>query len=106
MNTINTPLRSELSTMDTLLLESLHKGAIETAFYALERGANPNARRASGETALHMAAKRGNAGAVNMLLQAGANRAALDGSLQTPGAVAQIGRFTMAARLLAIPKRA
>lgn len=106
MNMIESPMRKEHSTLDMLLLESLHKGAIQTASYALERGANPNARRASGETALHLAAKRGSAGAVDMLLRAGADKAALDDSLQTPGDVAQSGRFTWVARRLAVPKRA
>lgn len=106
MNTIVPPERGELSTLDALLLESLRKGSILTASYALERGANPNARRASGETALHLAAKRGSAGAVDMLLRAGADKAALDASSQTPADVAQSGRFAWGARRLAIPKRA
>lgn len=89
------------SAADRLLLASLASGAIAMALHALNRGADANTVDGNGSSALHLAASRGNVGAVSALIHAGANKDALDKFNLTPEGVARLNGNTMAARRLA-----
>ena len=59
--------------LNSLLLESSSRGCLEVAKVLLENGASAEARGATGQTALHFAAKAGEDKLVDLLLSKGAN---------------------------------
>lgn len=62
----------------TLLSIAIDTGQFELARVLLENGADPNGRDSSGETPLFAAARNGDAFAVNLLLEYGADREVYD----------------------------
>jgi len=62
-----------LAPPDSPVADAAMRGDVEAVEALLERGADVNAARGDGMTALHWAAEHGDAGLAGMLLQAGAN---------------------------------
>ncbi len=65
------------SEIDRALLQAAFSGDPDLVLYALERGANPEARGPDGETPLHLASLAGNPDVVSLLLDHGADPAAV-----------------------------
>ena len=88
--------------IDLTFLDCMRKGAFEMANAYLRLGADVNAvdRAHGSDTALHMAAKRGNLRAMDSLILAGADRAALDDWGRTPEDLARLIGCEMGARKL------
>ncbi len=82
-----------LASTNTLRLAPLHSAVASDSFelvdLLLARGADPNAREASGSTPLHSAAGHGNRAVIDRLLAAGADRDARTNDGKTPADVAR-----------------
>jgi hypothetical protein len=84
---------------DRPLLNNLVRwGQFQQARALVERGASPNIADASGWTAMHQAASRGNAGIWQALLSAGGNPDARDTRGRTPLEVARAKTFVRTAK--------
>jgi ankyrin repeat protein len=61
------------SELDSRVIEAVGVGDVDALAAALEKGADPNAESSPGRPALYLAARRGNAEAVRLLIDAGAD---------------------------------